>query len=136
MITNIETLNKEVIESQVDIEKSWDPSMAKKCKFVDGKLAIMDLGRRVKVFIHPTTRQVEDEEGVKEITEAYSIVCDKPITYGKLINFAEKQEYDEINLGEITAINRKGRQNPEDQDVVVHDAFIAWVKEGLHAIGY
>ena len=31
---------------------------------------------------------------------------------------------------------RKHRENPKDQEVKEHDAFISWVKEELTKIGY
>jgi len=136
MLKSVNDLMKHQISTEDDIQ-SWDESIQSKAKCVDGVLAVLDLGKAVEVYIHPTASSVIDEEGnEKTVYEAYCIRCQKPITYGKLINTAEKQEYDEENLGEISAINRKGRQNPEDEDVVVHDNFIQYVKEGLHSIGY
>lgn len=136
MLKSIDALVKQQIPTEAEVQ-SRDESQQSKAKCVDGVLAVLDLGTAVDVYIHPTASSVIDEEGhEKTIHEAYCIHCQKPVTYGKLINVAEKQEYDEENLGEITAINRKGRQNPEDEEVVVHDSFIQYIKEGLHSVGY
>lgn len=136
MLKSIESLNRVSIPTAEEIA-GWDEATAAKAKVVDGVLAQLDLGSEVEVYIDPKGSSVTDEDG-KESTvyDAYAIKCKKPAAYNKLINAAEKQEYDEENLGEMTCIHRKGRQNPEDEEVKVHDDFISYVKVGLHAIGF
>lgn len=137
MLTSLEQLNLTQIPSESDIQ-GWDSHQRSKSKCVDGKLAILDLGTEVEVYIHPKESSVVDSESgdTKTVIEAYAIRSKKPVSYGKFINDAERQEYDEANLGEVSCINRKGRQTPEDPEVLLHDEFIEWVKQGLHAIGY
>lgn len=137
MLNSIDQLNLTRIANEEEIN-TWDAAEKAKSKCVNGKLAVLDLGSEVEVYIHPQGSSVVDPETeeTKEVFDAYAIRSKKPVSYGKFINDAERQEYDEANLGEISAINRKGRQTPEDPEVLIHDEFIAWVKEGLHAIGF
>lgn len=139
MLKSISQVPKRTLETEESIRKSWSKGNLSKATFHDGWMSQLDLGNEVTVFIHPKPCSVKskDKDGkpvTRQVAKAYAITCAKPIGYGKLINAAELQEYDVAN-GEMEAINRKGRQNPEDPQVKVHDEFIDWVKQGLKAIG-
>lgn len=139
MITSLENLTFTQIDSEKSVRENWDKDSLKKAKFAEGYLSEVNLGNGVEVYVHPKSlsvkSEVEGEEVTTEVHQAYAIRCKAPVTYGKLIDAAEKQEYD-VEAGEMEAINRKGRQDPEDPEVKLHDDFIAWIKEGLHKIGW
>ena len=139
MITSLTDLTKIQIETEKSAKENWDKNSLKKSKFAEGYLSEVNLGSAIEVYIHPSTLSVKSEVEGKEVTtevhQAYAIRCKAPVTYGKLIDAAEKQEYD-VEAGEMEAINRKGRQDPKDPEVKLHDDFIAWVKDGLHKIGW
>jgi len=137
MLKSLDQLELITIPTEKEAKASWDPSILKDATFVDGVLAKVNLHGSIEVFINPTEVNRLDEEGkTVKVVKAYRIRCKNPISYGALITAAENAEYDEKNLGEISAINRKYRTDPEDPEIAVHDNFIAWIKTGLRAIGY
>lgn len=102
---------------------------------------IMNEGRKhASVYIGHEQRVTTDEEG-NETTELYAmqIRVTKPLTRAKAINQAEMLAYRLTSALEVasfgTSIARKARENAEDEEVVEHDQFIAYVKEELTAIG-
>lgn len=137
MLKSLDQLGLVTIPTEGEAKSSWDPKILKDATFISGVLAKVNLKGSIEVFINPTevTELNEDGEEVK-VVKAYRIRCKNPISYGALITAAENAEYDEVNLGEISAINRKYRTDPEDPEIEVHDNFIAWIKNGLRAIGY
>lgn len=135
MLKSLDQLINVVVDSEETIAKSWDKDQLAKAKFTDGILSYLDLGTEIEVYIHPN-EVLKDKEDDPKRYSVYPIRAAKPATYGSLITAAENREYDELNKGEISAINRKYRTDPEDPDISVHDNFIAWIKSGLKAIGY
>jgi hypothetical protein len=154
MIKSISELVYESIPVAETIKSTWSAEDQKNIGLVGDKLSWIDLGSSKKVYIHHTRETIQGvqehfilpgEDNTEtteepEITEttvdmAYSIVCAKPVTYGRLINAAIHQEFSEAD-GEIDAINRKRFTDPGDSDVTAHDEFVAWVKEGLKELGW
>jgi len=127
-------LEFEEIPTIEDVE-NWTANNRKKTSFIGDKLILQNCGEFTKVFICHREKVYTNEEGLElKKYEAYSINVSNPIRYSKCINEAEKKEYD-INDGEMIAIARKYRINPNDEKVVAHDVFIDWIKAGLKEIG-
>lgn len=144
MIKSIQDLAMQPIDTPETIKENWSEKDLKLVKFLDDKVVEIDLGSSKQVFIKHTretitTSEVLDEENLvsheKEIDYAYSIVCKKPVTYGRLINAAIRQEFSAED-GEIEAINRKRFTDPSDPEITAHDTFVKWVKAGLKEIGW
>lgn len=74
-----------------------------------------------------------------EICVGFPIRCEKPVSRSSLINAAEAQVYGLKDASATASFNaslaRKFRENPEDQEVKEHDAFIDWVKTELTKVG-
>lgn len=137
MLNNLEDLALEAIPTEVEVNTSWDPKLKSQASFHNGLLSKLNMGSKVKVYINPVEVKSTSDEGEEIVTHmAYPITCKNPVSYGALITSAERSEYDESVKGEISAINRKARTNPEDPEIAVHDQFIQYVKDGLNAIGY
>lgn len=146
MIKSIQELVLEPIDTPKIITETWSEEDLKSIKFLDDKVVEIDLGTSKKVFIKHSREvmpvaPMENEENEplvmseKEIDYAYSIICKKPVTYGRLINAAIHQEFSAED-GEIECINRKRFTDPSDPEITAHDTFVNWVKAGLKEIGW
>lgn len=110
----------------------------------NGKLMIQRGTVRDVYFIgHETKTVTEVQEGSEEpITRqavfAFPIEVKKPVTYGDVVNAAERQAYaifsDEAAISFTASLSRKYRENNQDAEVLDHDQFIAYVKQELAPI--
>lgn len=111
----------------------------------NGKLMIQRGTVRDTYFIGHETRTVTERneaEGSEPITRqatfAFPIEVKKPVTYGDVVNAAERQAYaiisDEAAISFSASLSRKYRENNQDAEVLEHDWFIAYVKSELAQI--
>lgn len=74
-----------------------------------------------------------------KVVVGFPVRCKKPVSRANFINAAEAQVYglkDASATASFTAsLARKFRENPGDQEVKEHDAFIDWVKTELSKAG-
>lgn len=109
--------------------------------WVDGKLRILQGSRFDTFFIKHEDREVADAvidgDGEKLVTRtatyAFPVEVEKPATYGKVVDAAERAAYNLRNEREANSfsasLSRKYRVNgKKDVEVVEHDAFIEEVK--------
>ena len=106
----------------------------------DGNIVSIDEGSHITLYIAHRQSILFSEEGEPmQITEAYPIRVEKPLTRDKAINAAEMQAYRLVTPLDVssfgTALGRKYRENPMDSEVLDHDEFIRWVKSELTKIG-
>lgn len=101
----------------------------------EGKVIAINEDKYVTVFINHEVVLTEDGDSII----ATPLRVEAPLTRGKLINRAEMDAYGLQDAMEVasfgTSLSRKARLNPEDAEVIEHDAFIADIKESLNAIG-
>lgn len=105
-----------------------------------GRCAMLNEGRCSIVYIGHEESTKLDEQGNEETeTRAMQIRVDNPVTRGKVINSAEMEAYGLKSSMEVASFNaslaRKHRMDPDDNEVIEHDKFIAWVKQELDSIG-
>lgn len=110
----------------------------------NGKLMIQRGTVRDVYFIgHETKAVTEVQEGSEELVTrqavfAFPIEVKKPVTYGDVVNAAERQAYaifsDEAAISFSASLSRKYRENNQDAEVLEHDQFIAYVKQELAPI--
>lgn len=111
----------------------------------NGKLMIQRGNMYNTYFIGHETKDVIEmnelegsEPTTKQVTFAFPIKVKKPVTYGDVINAAERQAYnlisDEAAISFSASLSRKYRENPQDEEVLEHDQFIAYVKKELAPI--
>lgn len=101
---------------------------------------MLNEGRCSIVYIGHEESTKLDEQGNEETeTRAMQIRVDNPVTRGKVINSAEMEAYGLKSSMEVASFNaslaRKHRMDPDDNEVIEHDKFIAWVKQELDSIG-
>lgn len=110
----------------------------------DGKCVMLDEGRHVTLYIghkEETRHEVspEGETTEKQVTLAFPVRVEKPLTKDKAINAAEMQAYglaDALAVASLAAsMARKWRENINDVDVSEHDTFIRRVKRELDKTG-
>ena len=106
----------------------------------DGNIVSIDEGSHITLYIAHRQSILFSEEGEPmQITEAYPIRVEKPLTRDKAINAAEMQAYKLVTPFDVasfgTALGRKYRENPMDSEVIEHGEFIRWVKSELTKIG-
>lgn len=133
-------LNKIEIPSTVEQDFNSPNSVWK-----NGKLMIQRGVTRDTYFIGHETRTVTEmaegedvEPTTREATFAFPIEVKKPATYGDVVNAAERQAYalfsDEAAISFTASLSRKYREDNNDEEVIEHDQFIAYVKEELAPI--
>jgi len=114
-------------------------------KTINGKLVAIDEGNYIRVWLdqEKVSEDYDDPErgkGTEEYYIGFSLECKKPATRGDFVNAAEMKVYglrDAMAVASFgTALARKARLNPEDEEVTTHDEFIQWVKEELTNVGY
>lgn len=106
----------------------------------NGIIVSVDEGSHVVLFIsHQDVVVIAENGDESEMVIAYPIRVEKPVTRDRAINQAEMQAYNLISALDVasfgTALSRKFREDPEDEEVRDHDEFIGWVKEELTKIG-
>lgn len=105
----------------------------------NGKIVQLDLGYKVQVYFSHKSEKIQNENGEKNITKAFCVEVEKPITRGRIINAAEMIAYrlfTPLDVASFAAsLSRKFRDDPNNEEVKEHDDFIAWVKGELDAIG-
>lgn len=106
----------------------------------NGDVISIDEGSHITLYIAHRQVILLSEEGQQiEVTEAYPVRVEKPLTRDKAINAAEMQAYRLVTPFDVasfgTALGRKYRENPLDSEVIEHDEFIRWVKSELTKIG-
>ena len=106
----------------------------------DGNCVGIDEGTHRVVYLGHKKSKITDENGEElEVTFAFPVRIEKPVTRDKAINAAEMEAYDLKSPMDVasfgTSLSRKFRENENDDEVKEHDEFIAWVKEGLTKVG-
>lgn len=125
------------VEVPATIEQDHNPENS---VWVNGKLVILRGSRFDTFFIQHETREIhvidEHDEQAEPTTRqaifAFPIQVEKPATYDMVIDAAERTVYNlhsDREANSFTAsMARKYRLDPEDQEVIDHDAFIEAVK--------
>lgn len=108
------------------------------CVMIDeGPAVTLYLGHRQETRLE--TDPATGEETTRTVTLAFPVRLEKPLTRDMAINAAEMAAYGLRTPMEVASFGaslaRKFRESPEDAEIREHDDFIAWVKDGLTAIG-
>ena len=121
-----------------------DGTLLENAVWKDGKLTMLNEGHgKATIFLDHKSETVCEtigEETVeKEITRAFAVRMDSPVTRDAAINAAEMEAYGLRTAMDVASFNaslaRKARLNAEDAEVAEHDTFVGWVKEELDKIG-
>ena len=106
----------------------------------NGRCVILNEGRCSIVFLFHEDSAVAADDGSEVVeTRAFPVRVANPVTRDAVINAAEMEAYGLRSSMEVASFNaslaRKHRLNPDDPEVVEHDAFISRVKQELDAVG-
>jgi hypothetical protein len=106
----------------------------------DNKCVALDEGSHITYFIGHESESYTDEQGTEHTrTLAFPIRVAKPTSRDAVINAAEMEAYSLASAMEVASFTasmaRKFRENAQDDEVLAHDEFIAWVKVELSKIG-
>jgi hypothetical protein len=128
-------LNKVQVPSTRAEDENPDNSM-----WQDDTCIGIDEGSHITYYVGHESETVTFEEGNEQMrTLAFPIRVAKPATRDTAINAAEMEAYNLSSAMAVASFNaslaRKFRENPQDEEVAEHDAFIAWVKDELTKIG-
>lgn len=123
------------IPSSIEEDQNKSRSIWKNGLFIG-----LDLGKSIELFFgHKREKKLDENGEEKEVTVAFSCKVQKPLTRDRAINAAEMAAYGLFDATDIASLNaslsRKYREDINNQEVIDHDEFIAWVKKELDKIG-
>lgn len=90
-------------------------------------------------FFHEEEENSEAEGMPDNVSRAFAVPIEKPVTRARAINAAEMEAYGLRDAMDVASFNaslaRKWRENPSDMECIEHDQFIEAVKQELTAMG-
>lgn len=134
-------LNKIEIPSAMAQDFNLANSVWKNGKLMIQRGTVRDvyfIGHETRTVIEPSEVEGSEEPITRQAVFAFPIEVKKPVTYGDVVNAAERQAYaifsDEAAISFTASLSRKYRENNQDAEVLEHDQFIAYVKQELAPI--